>query len=86
LKENYLGVQTLRPAAFGGAELQGQFHLAATDDSGATRYLFLHPSAWDADEVASFVELLAVIGESRHGCSREDVWFVDLSRGEGVAK
>ena len=82
LKEHYLGVPTLPSVPFGGAELEGQFHLAATDDTGTTRYLFLHPSAWDGDEVASFVELLAIIGEGRHGCSREDVWFVNLSHGK----
>jgi hypothetical protein len=82
LKENFLGVSALPPVPFGGAELEGQFHLAATDETGATRYLFLHPSAWDGDEVASYIELLTTIGEARHGCSREDVWFVNLSQGE----
>jgi hypothetical protein len=57
-------------------------HFAVNLKSGGMAYLYIHPSDWDADEICAHIELLAIVGEARHACKRDAIWFVNL--GDGV--
>lgn len=79
LRDNFLD-DSYRPgpAKFGKYSIEGRFHFSVELDDGTNKFVYLHTSDWDKDETVSFIELLTVIGEDRHDCGREDVWFIDL--------
>lgn len=63
---------------FGDFELEGSFHAKVRCKSGGVRYIYLHPSQWDGDATAAFVELLTIMGEKVYGATRDEIWFIDL--------
>jgi hypothetical protein len=83
LHQNYLDPgYTAPPVTFEAHGVKGRLHACAITTNGERAYLYLHPSEWSKDETEAFIELLAIIGEIRHGCPREQIWFVDLQKGE----
>lgn len=66
---------------FAGVRLLGSPHFVVTDESGKERYVFLHASKWDDDDLKAYVELLAMIVESRFGKSSDSIWCMDLRNG-----
>lgn len=85
LSENYL-LPTYRPdpIEFEGHPITGKFHFSATCKKGNLIYAHLHPSRWTKDETESYLEILTIIAEKRHGLTRENVWFIDLQKGEVI--
>lgn len=70
--------------AFEGLTLSGLPHFIAADDGGANRYVYLHASKWDNDDLKAYLELLSMIVESRFGEPAETLWCMDLRTGKDL--
>lgn len=77
--------QDARGVEFGGVVLVGGPHFSVLDKSGGTRFIYLHPSAWEDDESEAFCELLTVIIEKRFEAEASNLWFLDLRKGTRLA-
>lgn len=69
---------------FAGQKLTGGFHAKVTTVSGDVQYLYFYSSQWNEDQRTAFVELLAILGESVYGATRDQIIFVDLQTAEIV--
>lgn len=67
---------------FEGAHLGGLPHFSATDSKGDTRYVYLHASKWDEDDLKAYLELLSVIVEGKFGAPPASIWCMDLRTGK----
>jgi len=81
-KESFLREDTRAGCAFEGVRLSGLPHLSATDAKGETRYVYLHASKWDEDDLKAYLELLSIIVEDRFGAGSESIWCMDLRTGK----
>ena len=55
------------------------------DSSGRRRYAFLHAAKWPADDLAAYLELLAIIVEQSYGGDSRALWIMDLRSGEEIS-
>lgn len=63
---------------FEGHLLKGGFHARALEYGRDEVFLYYHASNWTPMMVRAQAELLAIIGEVRHGISRESIRFLDF--------
>jgi hypothetical protein len=70
--------------AFEGLILSGLPHFTVVDEGGTTRYVYLHASKWDDDDLKAYLELLSIIIENRFGGSADTLWCMDLRTGKDV--
>jgi hypothetical protein len=64
-----------------GVLLQGAPHFRVTDKDGETRYVFLHPSNWTAENLKAYLELLSFIVEAAYGAPSASIWHMNLRSG-----
>lgn len=67
-----------------GLGLRGTPHFSVLDQKGETRYVFLYASKWKPIELNSYLHLLATIIEGRYGATAEQLWCMDLRKGETI--
>jgi hypothetical protein len=72
------------PVQFGGVLLKGGFHALLSYRDLRPKLVYFHASEWTENQTQSFVELLTIIAEDRHGMSREDVLFLDLAQNKVI--
>ena len=65
-----------------GIALLGTPHLIAVDQKGDTRYVFLYAAKWKPDDLKSYLHLLTVIIEGKHGATADQLWCMDLRAGK----
>jgi hypothetical protein len=79
-RRSLLGERQQR-CGFEGVLLVGTPHLIVTDLDGRERYVFLHASSWDEDDLKAYLELLSFILEQRFLANAEDLWCMNLKTG-----
>jgi hypothetical protein len=80
-RRSLLGERQQR-CSFEGVLLVGTPHLMVTDVSDRERYVFLHASSWDEDDLKAYLELLSFIVEQRFDADPKDLWCMNLRTGE----
>jgi hypothetical protein len=68
--------------AFEGVRLAGLPHFSANDSKGETRYVYLHASKWDEDDLKAYLELLSVIVGDKFDAPSTSIWCMDLRTGK----
>lgn len=76
-KSNFMEGPSL-PVDFGAVQLVGGPHFSAVGNGSRDRFVYLHPSRWELDEITAFCELLTVIVEKRFGARAQDILFLDI--------
>ena len=69
---------------FQGVDLLGAPHFTATDSNGRGRYVYLHASKWDDDDLKAYLELLSIIIEGKFHSAPETLWCMDLRNGRDL--
>lgn len=82
-RRSLLGERQQR-CAFEGVMLVGTPHLIVTDLDDRERYVFLHASLWDDNDLKAYLELLSFIVEQRFGAGPEDLWCMNLKTAKDV--
>jgi hypothetical protein len=67
---------------FAGAELVGGPHFSVLGKEMQTKFVYLHPSNWKAEQTEAFCELLTVVLEKKFEAPARDLWFLDLRTGK----
>jgi hypothetical protein len=76
--QSFLREDTKSGCEFEGVNLSGFPHFSATDSRGRARYVYLHASKWNEDDLKAYLELLSIITENKFGASPESIWCMDL--------
>ncbi len=80
--EHYLDSRKqLSPVSLGSHEISGRFHFSALTPKGRRQFVYVCASEHDSDTIFALRELLAIIGEQRHDCDRNQVVLLDLNVG-----
>lgn len=69
---------------FEGVTLLGAPHFEVDDSAGRRRYAFLHAARWAADDLAAYLELLAIVVEGSYGGDSRALWIMDLRAAEEI--
>ncbi|MGH9774326.1 MAG: hypothetical protein ACRD50_05200 [Candidatus Acidiferrales bacterium] len=83
VKSNFM-VGSEHPVEFGKVQLVGGPHFSVIDAAHRERYIYLHPSKWEHEQVMAFCELLTVVAEEKYQSEARNVWFLDLRNGQDV--
>lgn len=83
-EEHYLRTENRQGVSFEGISLTGLPHFAAIDAKGTKRYVFLYPSAWNAKDLAAYLELLSFIIESKFNEDALSLWCMNLRTGKTI--
>lgn len=79
--QSFLREETIPVCAFEDLLLSGQPHFSVKDKSGETRFVYLHASKWDEDDLKSYLELLSIIVADRFSAPSTSIWCMDLRTG-----
>lgn len=67
---------------FEGVRLGGLPHFSAKDSAGEMRYVYLHASKWDEDDLKAYLELLSIIVADKFDVPATGIWCMDLRTGK----
>lgn len=80
-EQSFLREEAKPGCAFEGVNLVGLPHFSAIDTKSEKRFVFLHASKWDEDDLKAYLELLSVIVADRFGAPATSLWCMDLRTG-----
>jgi hypothetical protein len=67
---------------FHGVKLIGLPHFSATDKKGRQRYVYIHASKWDEDDLKAYLELLSIIIDTRFHAAPDSIWCMGVRTGK----
>lgn len=80
--QSFLREDTKQGCAFEGVALGGLPHFSTTDNKGNTRYIYVHASKWDDEDLKAYLELLAIIIREKLDAPSTSLWCMDLRTGK----